>query len=302
MDEKKVEAEDPPLAAEIARIDAIRTPPVWRLKSRLHWIASPRVSPLRTQDFKNSSVNQAWLYQGGLGLPDREYYVSDDSKQKEIRAGYVPHMKVILGLGGESSEAAAGGSAKILAFETRLAKASMTPVEQRDPNAIYHPMDLAELERISPAFPWKTYFSGIGLPSPGVVNVGQPEFFKEVSRMTSEVPLDDWKTYLRWQLLHSESERLRRRSSTGTSDSSARSSRARLRLRPRWKRMVQSADQEPARPWPALRREILPARGETARKVMVDNPSPRFATVSRRSNGWGPRRERRLSPSSTPSR
>ena len=275
MDEKKIDADGiTPLSAEIARIDAIRDADGLAAGiARLHRIGVPAGFVFFvTQDFKNSSVNQGWLYQGGLGLPDREYYVSDDPRQKEIRAGYGPHMTAMLSLGGEPSESAAAKSSKILAFETRLAKASMTPVEQRDPKAIYHPMEVAELSRIAPSFPWKAYFSGIGLALPGVVNVGQPEFFKEVSRMAAEVPLEEWKTYLRWQLLHAEAGEL----SAAFVDENFRFFgkvvTGATELRPRWKRVVQSADQEIGEALGQLYvDEYFPAEAKKRARVMVDN-------------------------------
>jgi putative endopeptidase len=275
MDEKRVDADGlAPLAAELARIDAIRDADGLAAElARLHRIGvSAGFGFFVLQDFKNSSVNQGWLYQAGLGLPDREYYVSDDPKQKEIRAGYTPHMKAVLALGGEPADAAGEDAAKVLAFETRLAKASMTPVEQRDPNAIYHPMNVAGLTRLAPAFPWKTYFSGIGLAEPGVVNVGQPDFLKEVSRMTTEVPLPEWKTYLRWQLLHAEADRL----SSPFVDENFRFFgkvvTGATELRPRWKRIVQSADQEIGEALGELYVEkYFPPEAKRRARAMVDN-------------------------------
>jgi predicted metalloendopeptidase len=275
MDEKKVDADGlAPLAAEIARIDAIRDADGLAAEiARLHRIGvSAGFTFVVLQDFKNSSVNQAWLYQGGLGLPDREYYLSDDPKQKEIRAGYTPHVKAILALGGDSADTAVGDSSKILAFETRLAKASMTPVEQRDPNAIYHPMDLAALIRLAPGFPWKVYFSGIGLAEPGTVNVGQPEFFKEVSRLTTGVSLPEWKSYLRWQLLHAEADRLPAPFVDENFRFFGKVVTGATELRPRWKRIVQSADQEIGEALGQLYVEkYFPPEAKRRARAMVDN-------------------------------
>lgn len=151
------------------------------------------------QDFKNSTEVIAQLQQGGLGLPDKDYYTKEDDKSKEIRKEYLAHVQKMLQLLGDDAATAEAGAKTVMAIETRLANASMTRVQRRDPNATYHRMSLGDLAEQSPGFDWNAYFAGIGLAKPGPINVGQPEFFKEVSTMMREVPLADWKTYLRWQ-------------------------------------------------------------------------------------------------------
>jgi putative endopeptidase len=196
------------------------------------------------QDFKNSSKNQAWLYQGGLGLPDRDYYVTDDKKKTEIRNVYVGHVAKILELSGESRGTAAAHAKTILAFETRLAKVSMTPVEQRDPQAIYHPMTPVELAAAAPGFAWDRYFTGIGLKDSSTLNIGQPAFFQELGRMASTVPLPEWKAYLRWHLLHAEAGSLSSPFVEENFRMYGKTIGGAKQLRPRWKRVLQSTDQE----------------------------------------------------------
>jgi len=275
MDEKSIEAGGVgPLDAELSRIAAVHDAQTLAAAiARLHRRGiNAAFGFFVTQDLKDSSVNQAWLYQGGLGLPDREYYVSDDEKQKEIRRLYVPHVATLLRLGGETPERASAEAATVEAIETRLAKVSMTPVEQRDPKAIYHSMDLDELTRLAPGFPWKSYFSGIGLAQPGRFNVGQPEFFREFSRMVGDVPFGDWKTYLRWHLLHTEAPRL----SSGFVEENfrffGRVVTGARELRPRWKRVLQAADQEIGEALGQLyvEKHFPPAARARARE-MIDN-------------------------------
>ena len=153
------------------------------------------------QDQKNSTQVVAQLSQGGLGLPDRDYYVSDDPKLKQNREEYVGHIVAMFKLLGDDAATAEKEAATILAFETRLAKASFTRVERRDPEKNYNKMTQAQLSALTPDFNWKRFFVEVGAPNPGDVVVGQPPFFKEVNTMLKEVPVDDWKVYLRWRLV-----------------------------------------------------------------------------------------------------
>jgi len=191
------------------------------------------------QDQKNSTQVVAHLGQGGLGLPDRDYYVSDDPKLKQNREDYVTHMTAMFKLLGDEEADAAMAAKTVLAFETRLAKASFTRVERRDPEKNYNKMTQGQLEVMAPAFDWRQFFVAVGLTDPGDVVVGQPPFFKEVSAMLKDVPLKDWKTYLRWRLVNSaanalssafvnESFRFNGTILTGTKE-----------LQPRWKRISQ---------------------------------------------------------------
>jgi len=191
------------------------------------------------QDQKNSTQVVAHLGQGGLGLPDRDYYVSDDPKLKQNREDYVTHMTAMFKLLGDEEADAAMTAKTLLAFETRLAKASFTRVERRDPEKNYNKMTQGQLEVMAPEFDWKQFFVAVGLTDPGDVVVGQPPFFKEVSAMLKDVPLKDWKTYLRWRLVNSaanalssafvnESFRFNGTILTGTKE-----------LQPRWKRISQ---------------------------------------------------------------
>ena len=150
------------------------------------------------QDAKSSAEVIAQVHQGGLGLPDKDYYTKEDDKSKEIRTAYLDHLQKMFQLLGDDAATSEAEAKTVMAIETRLANASMSRVQRRDPNATYHRMSLGELADLAPGFDWKGYFAGIGKAQPGPINVGQPDFFKEVSTMMRDVPLADWKTYLRW--------------------------------------------------------------------------------------------------------
>jgi putative endopeptidase len=247
MDTARIESDGvKPLNAELAAIEklAVRSDLAVVL-ARLHRQGvGPAFQFSVQQDFKNSSKNQAWLYQGGLGLPDRDYYLTDDAKKMEIRKEYLGHIGKILELAGESRSAATAHAKTILELETRLAKVSMTPVEQRDPQAIYHPMTIAEIAAAAPGLAWDRYFARIGLKESGTLNVGQPAFFAELGRMATTVPLRDWKTYLRWNLLHAEAANLSSKFVEENFRMYGKIIGGARELRPRWKRVLEATDQE----------------------------------------------------------
>ena len=230
-----------PIEADLNRIATIKNVAgIQEELARFHMAGVGGVFGLfANQDQKNSTQVVAHLGQGGLGLPDRDYYVSDDPKLKQNREDYVTHMTAMFKLLGDEEADAAMTAKTLLAFETRLAKASFTRVERRDPEKNYNKMTQGQLEVMAPEFDWKQFFVAVGLTDPGDVVVGQPPFFKEVSAMLKDVPLKDWKTYLRWRLVNSaanalssafvnESFRFNGTILTGTKE-----------LQPRWKRISQ---------------------------------------------------------------
>ncbi|MFA9389147.1 MAG: M13 family metallopeptidase [Prolixibacteraceae bacterium] len=153
-------------------------------------------------DKQNSDWVIAQLYQGGLGLNDRDYYVAMDDRSIEIRNEYVGHMAKMFELVGDNAEVASEKAAKIMAMETRLAKASLTRLERRDPIRTYNKMNLASLVELSPGFDWNNFFTSMGLPDQEEINVGMPDFFKELTAMMNEVPVADWKDYLSWGMIN----------------------------------------------------------------------------------------------------
>ncbi|KTD53339.1 metallopeptidase PepO, peptidase, M13 family [Legionella santicrucis] len=155
------------------------------------------------QDFKNSSEMIGALVQGGLGLPDRDYYLKDNVKFKQIRDAYVNHIAKMFELLGDAPDKAAIEANTVMKLETQMATVSMSQVEQRDPHAIYHIMDLAQLAQLTPNFSWPAYFTAMGQDNLKSVNMAMPVFFKDMSKQLNTISLEDWKTYLRWHLIDS---------------------------------------------------------------------------------------------------
>jgi putative endopeptidase len=155
------------------------------------------------QDFTNSDEMIGAAMQGGLSLPDRDYYLKDEPKFIEIRKTYLDHLKKMFELLGYSSTKATTTANSIMKIEVELAKASMSKIAQRDPHAIYNIKTLAELNHLTPNFSWNNYFNGMGLSTLKRINVGMPDFFKSLNGLLKTVSLDDWKAYLTWHLLDS---------------------------------------------------------------------------------------------------
>lgn len=153
-------------------------------------------------DKQNSDWVIAQLAQGGLGLSDRDYYTSEDARSKEIRKEYVAHMATMFVLCGYDQALAKDRAGRIMALETRLAEASMTRLERRDPHATYNKMNLNSLVELSPGFNWDGFFNTMGFPRQEEINVGMPAFFEEISSMMQEVTVDDWKAYLSWNVIN----------------------------------------------------------------------------------------------------
>ncbi|HLH06929.1 MAG TPA: M13 family metallopeptidase N-terminal domain-containing protein [Terriglobales bacterium] len=154
------------------------------------------------QDFANSNDVIAFADDGGLGLPDRDYYVKTDPKSAEQRKQYIEHVTNMFQLLGDSPVIAQTEAAKVMEIETELAKATLTLVDKRDPYKLFHKMDRAKLQALTPHFDWNVYLKTIGLPNVQVFNVTEPDFYKEVNNLIDTVSLDDWKTYLRWHVVH----------------------------------------------------------------------------------------------------
>ena len=157
-----------------------------------------------SQDVKNSAEVIAEVDEGGLGLPDRDYYLKDDARSKELRSKYVVHVQKMLELIGEKPEGAAADAQTVMRIETALGKGMLTNVERRDPKATYHRMNVNELQALTPSFAWKQYFAGYGLNNPQSLNVAAPEFFRTMEATIRAEDLGSWEAYLRWHLVHAQ--------------------------------------------------------------------------------------------------
>jgi putative endopeptidase len=160
------------------------------------------------QDDKDSSKQIAVLGQGGLSLPDRDYYLEDSPRFKAIRAQYVEHLKKMFTLAGDTAEQAATEAAAVMEIESALAKASTSRTDMRQPENRYHIYSVADFEKTTPAFDWSVYFGAIGIGRFDTLNVSTPEFFKALSGLIQSEPLDSWKSYLRWHALHEQANNL----------------------------------------------------------------------------------------------
>jgi putative endopeptidase len=154
------------------------------------------------QDEKDSSKQIAGVGQGGLGLPDRSYYLEKSERETKIRDEYVQHMTKMFELAGDTPEQAAAEAKNVMTIETALAEGSLSRTDLREPTNHYHIKTLAELEQIAPSFDWTTYFGKIGVGPFQTLNVGQPGFFEAVNKAIDSQSLDTWKSYLRWHAIH----------------------------------------------------------------------------------------------------
>ncbi len=247
MDEAAIEAASAkPLDPELARIEKLDSladfeAEVARLQSRginvLFGFGSQ-------QDRKNSSEVIAGASQGGLGMPDRDYYTKTDEKSKTLRDQYTEHVRKMFELLGDAPEKAAAQAQTVLRTETKLAEASMTRVERRDPDATNHRMTPEELKSLTPNFSWAAYFKDIEAPPVAAINIGQPKFFEVLSVELKAAPLADWKTYLRWHLVHSSAPSLSSKFVEENFNFFSKTLQGTKEIQPRWKRCVASTDQQ----------------------------------------------------------
>ena len=159
-------------------------------------------------DAKDSTRYLADLVQGGLGMPDRDYYFLEDERSAKLRAGYRRHVQKVFELAGDAPEAAAKAAEAVIALETEMARASMTGTERRDVDKTYNRMPVAGLAELAPGLPWADYLAAIGARDASQVNVRMPEFFKALGRLAGERPIEQWRAYVRFHVLNDASTKL----------------------------------------------------------------------------------------------
>ncbi len=196
------------------------------------------------QDFKDSNAVIAQADQGGIGLPDRDYYLKDDAQMKTIREKYLAHVQRMFELAGTPPAGAKADADIVMRLETDLAKGSMDRVSRRDPEKVYHRMSKQELESLAPAFRWTEFFTTSGSPEFQQINVASPDFFKAANSALGSYSLDDWKTYLRWRVLHSEAPLLPARFLNENFEFYGKTLTGTKEMRPRWKRCVDFTDNQ----------------------------------------------------------
>lgn len=203
-----------PLKNDLAKIDAISSREDFqKVFAYLKSFGSGGLFRLSAgQDDKNSNNVILNLFQGGTGLPEKDYYLKEDEKSKKVRSQYAEFITNIFALLGYDKNASLKNAQRIIDIETRFAKASLGRVELRNSEANYHLMTLDEVRSLTPDFSWDILFGELGLTDKSLfdngIDVGQPEFFKELNRMLTDVSIDDWKIYLKWNLARSASNKL----------------------------------------------------------------------------------------------
>lgn len=193
-----------PLTPDFAKIDAIHDKTsLFKSITDLQMLGVPVLFQFGSmQDFADSRSVIATAMQGGIGLPDRDYYLKKSEKFQKIREAYLQYIEQMFTLLGHSPKQSQEMAKVIMRIETKLAEASLTQIEQRDPRAIYHMMDTQELCRLTPHFSWTDYFNAMHLTKPTKINVGMPLFFKTMDHLLATLPLNEWKIYLSWHLLN----------------------------------------------------------------------------------------------------
>jgi endothelin-converting enzyme/putative endopeptidase len=247
MDEKGIDARGlAPLQAEFDRIRQLSDKAQLAAEiARLHRIGVASLFEFSSgQDFKDSTKVVAQLDQGGIGLPDRDYYLKDDRKSVELRQKYLAHVQRMFELAGRTPETAKAYAATVMRMETELAKGSLDNVSRRDPEKIYHPMKKADVAALAPAFQWAEYYAGARAPDFQAIVVSSPEFFQAIDRQIQDTTLEDWRVYFGWHLLHSEAPLLPSVFVQENFEFYGRTLTGATEMRPRWKRCVDFTDNQ----------------------------------------------------------
>jgi len=248
MDEATVETRGlAPLQSDLNAIALLKSPKdITPLIAHLQFEFGRRVvfSQGSTQDPDDSEQQIAEVDQGGLGLPDRDYYVKDDAKSKETRERYVQYVQKMFGLMGDDPATAKKNAETVMRMETALAKASMTRVDRRDPYKLKHKMKVAELAQLAPNVDWTVYYAQLQYPRFEIVNVATPDFFKEVSRQITADPIGDWQTYFRFHVVNASAVVLPKRFVDENFEFYRKYLHGAKEQQPRWKRCVQYTDED----------------------------------------------------------
>jgi endothelin-converting enzyme/putative endopeptidase len=247
MDEKGIDARGlAPLKPELERIRQLSDKS--QLAAQIAHMHRIGVSTLfefgSGQDFKDSSAVVAQLDQGGLGMPDRDYYLKSDPKSVELRQKYLAHMQRMFELAGYTPETAKANADTVMRMETELAKGSLDRVSRRDPEKIYHPMKKPDVVALAPSFQWEQYFADTRSPNFQTIVLSSPDYFKAIDRQIRDFSLEDWKIYLEWHLLHSEAPLLPTPFLKENFDFYGRTLTGATQMRPRWKRCVEFTDNQ----------------------------------------------------------
>lgn len=205
MDESAIEAAGiSPLKPYLREIDGLKNSADVKTEiARLHRLGVAGVFGFFAySDQKNAGMNIANVYQGGMSLPSRDYYTNDDAKSQEIRAKYVAHVARMFELLGDTPAVAKQNADTVMRMEMRFALAAKTPVELRDPAKNYNKMSVAEADKLMSGFGWEHFRKVAGAPRFSEIDLWQADFFKEAGKMIADVPIANWKTFFRWNIVH----------------------------------------------------------------------------------------------------
>jgi putative endopeptidase len=245
MDESAIEKKGTaPLTSDLEQISGVKTKEDFiRQVAAMHRNSTPALFAFYSQaDMHDSSETIAYLDQGGITLPDRDYYIKDDAKSVETRQKYVEHVQKMFELAGDKPEVAAAEAKTVLMVETGLAQASMDRTARRDPKSRDHKMTVAEIAAAAPNFDLTLYFADNGAPKFTSLNVGNPDFFKQVNEELNTLPLADWKVYLRWKTVNDYAPLLTKAFVEEDFEFNGKYMSGQKEMEPRWKRCVKSTD------------------------------------------------------------
>jgi len=234
-----------PLREELDLIDSIASTEDVQ-KTAAHFtglgISAPFFYPFGNPDFQNSNMMMAMLYQGGLGLPDKDYYFREDNESVKTREDYLKHVEKMFLLLGDAPENASDNARTVMRMETRLANSSFSNEENMQMEKLYNPMTVAELQSFAPGLNWTLFMEGIGHPEIQSLNICNPPFFRELGAMIEEEEIEDWKTFLRWKLISDSSPYLGAEFENESFDFYGRKLSGQEEMEPRWKRVVKVVD------------------------------------------------------------
>jgi putative endopeptidase len=244
MNEPKLETALPVLKGELARISRLSSKKA--LASEVALLQREGARPVfvfnSIQDSKDATLVIGQFNQGGLGLPDRDYYLKDDEKMKRVLEAYRAHVKEVFVLLGDKPVLAEKKATEVVAFEKRLAQASLDRVSRRDPEKRYHRVERVGLKKLAPAFDWDVFLARVGAPEVTTISVDHLPFFEEVSAMTVDVPLNVWKTYLAWTAVSGNFNALPKRFQDERFAFLGKNLSGAKEDLPRWKKCVEATD------------------------------------------------------------
>jgi len=278
MDTAKVEAAGiAPMQPMLDRIAALKTPADIAQYLRDEFAAGRgEVFAFGAEaDFKNSSQKIGYAFQGGLSLPEKAYYLEDgpDGKYKAIREAFVQHVSKQLQNAGVAAADAGTQAKDVLAFETRLAKASLSPIELRNPENQYHYVTIADADKASPNFKWSEFFKANGVQADGF-SLSQPKFFAEFDKMLVDVPLAQWQAYLRINAIDGMAPYLADKFNDERFDFYSRTLRGQKDQKPRWKRVMDTVENTAGEALGQLYvKQYFPAESKAAMETLVGNLS-----------------------------